>query len=71
MGTSAPQAEVSAMAEGFAASIFLFDTLSELDSGSGPNSVVSMNTAVGLEQCGTQLMTVTSTETKLSERTHT
>ena len=27
MATSAPEAEVSAMAEGFAASVFLFDTL--------------------------------------------
>ena len=30
MATSAPEAEVSAMAEGFAASIFLFDSLKEL-----------------------------------------
>ena len=29
MATSAPEAEVSAMAEGYVASIFLFDTLSE------------------------------------------
>ena len=38
MATSAPEAEVSAMAEGYAASIFLFDTLSEMGlvSGSGP-----------------------------------
>ena len=62
MATSAPEAEVSAMAEGFAASIFLFDTLSEIGlvSGSGPSSIMSMKTdsAVSLKQLGTQSVTV-------------
>ena len=62
MATSAPEAEVSAMAEGFAASIFLFDTLSEIGlvSGSGPSSIMSMKTdsAVALKQLGTQSVTV-------------
>ena len=51
MATSAPEAEVSAMA-----SIFLFDTLSEIDlvSGTGPSSIMSMKTdsAVALKQIG-------------------
>ena len=50
------------MAEGFAASIFLFDTLSEtgLVSGTGPSSIMSMKTdsAVALKQLGTQSVTV-------------
>ena len=62
MATSAPEAEVSAMAEGFAASIFLFDTLSEIGlvSGSGPSSIMSMKTdsAVALKQLGMQSVTV-------------
>ena len=62
MATSAPEAEVSAMAEGFAASIFLFDTLSEIGlvSGSGPSSIMSTKTdsAVALKQLGTQSVTV-------------
>ena len=62
MATSAPEAEVSAMAEGYAASIFLFDTLSELGlvSGSGPSALMSMKTdsAVALKQLGTQSVTV-------------
>ena len=62
MATSAPEAEVSAMAEGFAASIFLFDTLSEIGlvSGTGPSSIMSMKTdsAVALKQLGTQSVTV-------------
>ena len=62
MATSAPEAEVSAMAEGYAASIFLFDTLSELGlvSGSGPSALMSMKTdsAVALKQLGTDSVTV-------------
>ena len=62
MATSAPEAEVSATAEGYAASIFLFDTLSELGlvSGSGPSALMSMKTdsAVALKQLGTQSVTV-------------
>ena len=62
MATSAPEAEVSAMAEAYAASIFLFDTLSELGlvSGSGPSALMSMKTdsAVALKQLGTQSVTV-------------
>ena len=62
MATSAPEAEVSAMAEGFAASIFLFDTMSEIGlvSGTGPSSIMSMKTdsAVALKQLGTQSVTV-------------
>ena len=62
MATSAPEAEVSAMAEGYAASIFLFDTLSEMGlvSGSGPSALMSMKTdsAVALKQLGTQSVTV-------------
>ena len=50
------------MAEGFAASIFLFDTLSEIGlvSGTGPSSIMSMKTdsAVALKQLGTQSVTV-------------
>ena len=62
MATSAPEAEVSAMAEGFAVSIFLFDTLSEIGlvSGTGPSAIMSMKTdsAVALKQLGTQSVTV-------------
>ena len=62
MATSAPEAEVSAMAEGYAASIFLFDTLSEIGlvSGTGPSSIMSMkaDSAVALKQLGTQSVTV-------------
>ena len=50
------------MAEGYATSIFLFDTLSELGlvSGSGPSALMSMKTdsAVALKQLGTQSVTV-------------
>ena len=43
MTTSAPEAEVSAMAEGFAASIFRFDSLKELKlvKGVGPSCTQS------------------------------
>ena len=62
MATSAPEAEVSAMAEGYVASIFLFDTLNEMGlvSGSGPGALMSMKTdsAVALKQLGTQSVTV-------------
>ena len=64
MATSAPEAEVSAMAEGFAASIFLFDSLKELKlvKGIGPSCILSMKTdsAVALKQLNTQSVTVRS-----------
>ena len=64
MATSAPEAEVSAMAEGFAASIFLFDSLKELKlvKGTGPSCILSMKTdsAVALKQLNTQSVTVRS-----------
>ena len=64
MATSAPEAEVSAMAEGFAASIFLFDSLKELRlvKGIGPSCILSMKTdsAVALKQLNTQSVTVRS-----------
>ena len=64
MATSAPEAEVSAMAEGFAASIFLFDSLKELRlvKGVGPSCILSMQTdsAVALKQLNTQSVTVRS-----------
>ena len=64
MATSAPEAEVSAMAEGFAASIFLFDSLKELRlvKGVGPSCILSMKTdsAVALKQLSTQSVTVRS-----------
>ena len=64
MATSAPEAEVSAMAEGFAASIFLFDSLKELRlvKGVGPSCILSMKTdsAVALKQLNTQSVTVRS-----------
>ena len=54
MATSAPEAEVSAMAEGFAASTFLFDSVKELKlvKGTGPSCILSMKTdsAVALKQ---------------------
>ena len=62
MATSAPEAEVSAMAEGFAASTFLFDSLKELTlvKGIGPSCILSMKTdsAVALKQLNTQSVTV-------------
>ena len=64
MATSAPEAEVSAMAEGFAVSIFLFDSLKELKlvRGAGPSCILSMKTdsAVALKQLNTQSVTVRS-----------
>ena len=64
MATSAPEAEVSAMAEGFAASIFLFDSLKELKlvKGIGPSCILSMTTdsSVALKQLNTQSVTVRS-----------
>ena len=64
MATSAPEAEVSAMAEGFAASKFLFDSLKELKlvKGVGPSCILSMKTdsAVALKQLNTQSVTVRS-----------
>ena len=62
--TSAPEAEVSAMAEGFAASIFLFDSLKELKlvKGVGPSCILSMKTdsAIAVKQLNTQSVTVRS-----------
>ena len=64
MASSAPEAEVSAMAEGFSASIFLFDSLKELKlvKGIGPSCILSMKTdsAVALKQLNTQSVTVRS-----------
>ena len=64
MATSAPEAEVSAMAEGFAASIFLLDSLKELRlvRGIGPSCILSMKTdsAVALKQLNTQSVKVRS-----------
>ena len=64
MATSAPEAEVFAMAEGFAASIFLFDSLKELKfvKGVGPSCILSTKTdsAVALKQLNTQPVTVRS-----------
>ena len=64
MATSAPEAEVSAMAEGFAASIFLFDSLKELRlvKGVGPSCILSVkiDSAVALKQLNTQSVTVRS-----------
>ena len=44
MATSAPEAEVSAMAERFATAIFLFDALKEIKviTGLGPDCILSM-----------------------------
>ena len=54
MATSAPEAEVTAMAEGFATAIFLFDSLKEIQviTGFGPDCILSMKTdsAVALKQ---------------------
>ena len=62
MATSAPEAEVSAMAEGFAASIFLSDSLKELKlvKGVGPSCVLSMkaDSAVAPKQLNPQSVTV-------------
>ena len=54
MATSAAEAEISAMAEGFAASIFLFDSLKELKlvKGVGPSCILSMKTDSGSERSG-------------------
>ena len=64
MATSAPEAEVSAMAEGFAASILLFDSPKDLKlvKGVGPSWILSMKTdsAVALKQLNTQSVTVRS-----------
>ena len=63
LATPAPEA-VSAMAEGFAASIFLFDSLKELKlvKGVGPSCILSMKTdsAVALKQLNTRSVTVRS-----------
>ena len=64
MATSAPEAEVSAMAEGFAASIFCLISLQELKlvKGVGPSCILSMKTdsAIALKQLNTQSVTVRS-----------
>ena len=62
MAASAPEAEVTAMAEGFATAIFLFDSLKEIQviTGFGPNCILSMKTdsAVALKQMNTHTVTV-------------
>ena len=62
MAASAPEAEVTAMAEGFATAIFLFDSLKEIQArtGFGPNCILSMKTdsAVALKQMNTHAVTV-------------
>ena len=62
MATSAPEAEVTAMAEGFATAIFLFDSLKEIQviTGFGPDCILSMKTdsAVALKQMNTHTVTV-------------
>ena len=62
MATSAPEAEVTAMAEGFATAIFLFDSLREIQviTGFGPDCILSMKTdsAVALKQMNTHMVTV-------------
>ena len=62
MAASAPEAEVTAMAEGFATAIFLFDSLKEIQviTGFGPDCILSMKTdsAVALKQMNTHTATV-------------
>ena len=62
MAASAPEAEVTAMAEGFATAIFLFDSLKEIQviTGFGPDCILSMKTdsAVALKQMNTHTVTV-------------
>ena len=62
MATSAPKAEVTAMAEGFATAIFHFDSLKEIQviTGFGPDCILSMKTdsAVALKQMNTHTVTV-------------
>ena len=57
MATSAPEAEVTAMAEGYATAVFLFDTLTEIRAvkGFGPTCILSQKTdsAVALKQLNT------------------
>ena len=56
------EAEVTAMAEGFATAIFLFDSLKEIQviTGFGPDCILSMKTdsAVALKQMNTHTVTV-------------
>ena len=61
MASSVPEAEVTAMAEEFATSIFLFDSLKEIQViGFGPDCILSMKTdsAVALKQMNTHTVTV-------------
>ena len=62
MATSAREAEVTAMAEGFATAIFLFDSLKKIQviTGFGPDCILSMKTdsAVALKQLNTHTVTV-------------
>ena len=62
MPASAPEAEVTAMTEGFATAIFLFDSLKEIQviTGFGPDCILSMKTdsAVALKQLNTHTVTV-------------
>ena len=60
--TSAPEAEVTAMAEGCATAVFPFDTLTEIQAvrGFGPTCILSLKTdsAVALKQLTTHTVTV-------------
>ena len=62
MATSAPEAEVTAMAEGHATSFFLFDTLEKIKviKGFGPTCLMSLktNSNVALKQFNTHAVTV-------------
>ena len=62
MAASAPEAEVTAVAEGLATAILLFDALKEIKviTGLGPDCILSMKTdsAVALKQMNTHTVTV-------------
>ena len=62
MATSAPEAEVTAMAEGYATAVFLFDTLVKIRAakGIGPTCILSLKTdsAVALKQLNAHTVTV-------------
>ena len=61
MAASAPEAEVTAMAEGFATAIFLFDSLKEIQviTGFGPDCILSMKTdSAVVAQMNTHTVTV-------------
>ena len=70
MATSAPEAEVTAMAEGFATAIFLFDSLKEIQviTGFGPDCILSMkaDSAVALKQMNTHTVRTRTAAQKLA-----